>query len=451
MSLQTSPFTLRHEFRATFRLAAPIVLAQLAQMGMGVTDTVMLGALGPEALAAGGLGANIFFTLATVLQGLVLSVGILVAHARGAGAEEKIAPLLKAGLTLATLGALPLMLIMWNIEDLLVALGEDAHLAHDIARYVQILLFASPAFMWLGAQRSYLVAMGRPRVVLMVALVALAGNAILNYGLMHGRFGLPNMGYLGSCTATLIALWGSAITIGITIRRTKPAGTNAPVQWDVMKELIALGWPIAVTMGVEIVLFLVGGLMMSLLGATALAAHQVALNVASVTFMVPLGMAQAANARVGYHMGAGDPRGARRAAAAAFVLGLSFMAVAASVMLAAPRAIASLFNLDASRAGDADVIALIVNLLAICAFFQIFDGAQTIAAGALRGLKDTRVPAMLAGLSYWAVGFPVAWLLGFPMGWGATGVWWGLALSLLVAAIVLNARFWRLSARYVDA
>ena len=160
-------------------------------------------------------------------------------------------------------------------------------------------------------------------------------------------------------------------------------------------------------------------------------------------------MGQAANVRVGFYMGAGDPRAARRAASAALLLGVGFMAVAAAVMLIAPYQIALLFNLDPRT--DAEVIALVVRLLAICAFFQVFDGAQTIAAGALRGLKDTRVPALLAGLSYWAVGFPSAWALGFPMGWGPTGVWWGLAISLAVTAVVLNVRFWRLSAKLARA
>ncbi len=451
----TSP-RFAEELRATSRLAGPLALAHLAQIGMGLTDTVMLGALGRDALAAGGLGAGLFFTLTTVLQGLVMGVSILVSHARGGNRPEKIAPLLQAGFVLATLTAVPVMVLLWKIEPLLLALGEPPRLAEEVAGYVRILLFAAPAALWLTVQRSYLAAMGKTRLVMAVALAALVVNGLLNYGLMHGKFGLPEMGYVGSSTATFIALWGMTAATAVAMHRAQPRSTDAgaaepgpirwPIPWRVVGELVALGWPIAITMGVELMLFLVGALMMGLLGATALAAHQVALSVASTTFMVPLAVAQAANVRVGFHMGAGAPHAAQRAASAAFLLGVGFMALAAAAMLAFPRAIALLFSLDPGNEADAEVIALVVRLLAICAFFQVFDGAQTIAAGALRGLKDTRVPALLAGLSYWAVGFPVAWVLAFPMAWGPIGIWWGLAVGLAAAAVVLNWRFWRLSA-----
>lgn len=436
------------ELRATFQLAAPLALAQLAQIGMGLTDTVMLGALGRDALAAGGLGSATYFTLVVVLQGLVMSVGILVAHARGAGASEKIPALLRGGFALAAIAAAPLVLLLWNLEPLLVLIGEPERLTHDVMGYVRILLFATPASMWLAVQRSYLSAMGRTRLVMTVAFAALIANGVMNYGLIHGKFGLPEMGFLGSATASLIAIWGmlAATTAGMRRVQVPRAREASPIQWHIVRELVALGWPIAVTMGVEIVLFLVGALMMGVLGATSVAAHQVAINVASTTFMVPLAVGHAANARVGFYMGAGDIHAARRAAAVAFLLGVGFMVAAAVVILVAPYQLALLFGLDPGNSSDAEVIALVMRLLVICAFFQVFDGAQTIAAGALRGLKDTRVPALLAGLSYWVVGFPIAWTLGFPMGWGPTGVWWGLALGLAAAAVMLNVRFWRLMA-----
>ncbi|MBY0511177.1 MAG: MATE family efflux transporter [Rhodospirillaceae bacterium] len=447
-TLQTPRFS--QELQATLRLAAPLALAQIAQMGMGLTDTILIGALGRDALAAGGLGAGLFFTVSAVLQGLVFGVGILVAHARGAATYDKIPMIVRGGFIVATLVALPLMIVLWNIEPILLALGEPPQLAHDVQGYVRILLFATPASLWLAVQRSYLAAMGHTRLVMTVAVVALFVNGVLNYSLIHGKFGLPEMGLLGSCTATVIAVWGMMLATAAGMRRTRdPRVKPAPVDWKVVRELLHLGWPISITLGVEVLLFLVGALMMGVISTTALAAHQVALNIASLTFMVPLGIAQAANVRVGFHMGAGRPHAARRAGFAAFGLGVSFMALMAVVMITAPYQIAALFNLDANKPADAEVIAVVVQLLTICAFFQIFDGAQTIGAGALRGLKDTRVPAMLAGFSYWGVGFPIAWSLGFPLGWGATGVWWGLALGLATAAVVLNTRFWRLSGRLI--
>lgn len=444
------PATLAEELRATFHLAAPLALAQLAQIGMGVTDTVMLGSVGRDAIAAGGLGANVFFTLSAILQGLVMSVGILVAHARGADAPDKIAPILRGGLLIALMAAIPLMLFMLDIAHVLRLIGEPANLAHDVGRYNQILLLAAPASMILALQRSYLAAMGHARPVMVISIAALVGNGCLNYALIHGHLGLPRMGYLGSATATAITLWiAMAATAAVTHRVKIPGRLNGPIDWAVVRELASLGWPIAVTMGVEIMLFMVASLMMGMMGNTVLAAHQVTLNVASLTFMVPLAAAQAANVRVGFHMGARNPHSAKRAATASFILGVGFMMLSALTMLTLPHEIALLFNLKPEIPSDAEVIALVVRLLLISAIFQVFDGAQTIAVGALRGLKDTRVPMVLAGLGYWAVGFPAAWLLGFTFKLGAEGIWWGLAISLMAAALVLNMRFWRLIDRRI--
>ena len=442
------PSRFKHELSATLRLAAPLALAQVAQIGMGVTDTVLLGALGRDALAAGGLGAGMFFTVTAMLQGLVFGVSILVSHARGAEQFDKIAPLLRAGFVLATMTALPAVLVFTNIEPLFKAIGEPQQLAHDAAAYIGVLAFAAPAAMWMAVQRSYLAAMNHARLVLGVALTALVVNGLMNYGLIHGVWGLLEMGYMGSCTATLITTWLAMAVTAIGMRKSAPLPRSAkPVDWAVVRELLHLGLPIGFTLGVEIVLFLAAALMMGTLGATALAAHHVTITVASLTFMVPLGVAQAVNVRVGFHIGAGDPGAARHAGGAALALGIGFMTLTAVAMFAWPREIALLFNLDPLKAEDAEVIALILPLMTIAAFFQVFDGAQTIAAGALRGMKDTRVPAALAGFSYWGVGFPVAWALGFPAGWGAVGIWWGLAIGLAAAAVVLNARFWSLSAR----
>ncbi len=442
------PTRFRDELAATLRLAAPLALAQLAQIGMGVTDTVLLGALGRDALAAGGLGAGMFFTVTAVLQGLVFGVSILVSHARGAEQVDKIAPLLRAGFVLATLTALPALLVFANIEPVFLAIGEPEKLASDAGAYIAVLAFAAPAALWMAVQRSYLAAMNHTRLVLGVAFGALLLNGLLNYGLIHGVWGLPEMGYMGSCTATLITTWIAMAATAVGMRKMAPLPRDAkPIDWSVVRELLHLGLPIAFTLGVEILLFLAAALMMGTLGPTALAAHHVTITVASLTFMVPLGVAQAVNVRVGFHLGAGDPRAARLAGGAALTLGVSFMALTAMAMFAGPRQIALLFNLDPMRGEDAEVIALIVQLMTIAAVFQVFDGAQTIAAGALRGMKDTRVPAVLAGFSYWGVGFPVAWALGFPFAFGPTGIWWGLAVGLAVAAVVLNTRFWWLSAK----
>ena len=448
-----SPQPFRRELKATLNMAAPLAAAQLAQMGMGLTDTVLLGALGRDALAAGGLGASIFFTVTAVIQGGIMGVGILVAHARGAQNLKQIAPTLRSGFLLSTLAAVPIMALLWWTEPFLLFIGEPPDLARDAAIYDRILFWGTLAAMWLATQRTFLAAMGFPNMVMAIACGALVFNGFLTYGLIHGAWGLPEMGFSGSALASTITLWAMVCFTAIGIYLVPVLRVHrirGPIDWRVVRELFDLGWPIAATWGVEIMLFLVAALMMGLFGNTAMAAHQVTISIASATFMIPLACAQTANVRVSYFMGAVEPVHARQAAYAAFTLGVGFMAVAAIALFIAPLQITLLFNLDPLKPADAEVISLVVQLLVICAFFQVFDGAQAIAAGALRGYKDTRVPLLLAALCYWGFGFPTAWTLGFPMEYGPIGVWTGLALGLAFAAVVLGTRFYRLSTRYVN-
>ena len=441
------------ELGATLRMAAPLAAAQLAQMGIGLTDTVLLGTLGRDALAAGGLGASIFFTATAVIQGGIAGIGILVAHARGAQTPERIAPILRSGFLLAALAAAPLMLLLWWVEPFLLYIGEPAELARDAAAYDSILFWATPATMWLATQRTYLAAMGYPNLVMAVASGALIINGFLTYGLIHGVWGLPEMGFRGSALASTLTLWGMLGVTAISIHLVPMLRLHrlrGPIEWQVVRELFHLGWPIAATWGVEIILFMVAALMMGMMGNTAMAAHQVTISIASATFMIPLACAQTANVRVSYFMGANEPVASRQAALAAFLIGVGFMTLAATALFLIPRQITLLFNLNPASPPDAEVIALVVQLLTICAFFQVFDGAQTIAAGALRGYKDTRIPMMLATLCYWGIGFPTAWTLGFPLAYGPTGIWWGLALGLAMAAVLLGTRFHFLSRRAAE-
>jgi MATE family multidrug resistance protein len=220
------------------------------------------------------------------------------------------------------------------------------------------------------------------------------------------------------------------------------------IDWKILWELTVLGAPIAFIMAAEILLFGVAGVIIGLFGPTALAAHQISMSIASVTFMVPLAVSQAANVRVGFHMGADAPIAARRSGIVSFTLGVGFMTTMAATLVTMPAMIASLYITEGDPTRT-EVIALAVRLLRIAALFQVFDGAQTIAAGALRGLKDTRVPAMAAAFGYWAIGFTIAWILGVRLGMGVLGVWWGFACGLATVAILLTSRFWLLSGRLI--
>ncbi len=449
MSAQHTPMRFSAEVAAMIRLAAPLALAQLAQIAMGATDTVMLGTFGRNALAAGGLGANLFFTSMIVVAGLLMSVSILVSHARGADNRTRIAPSFRGGVLLAVALALPPMLLLWNIEPILLRIGEAPELAHAIARYDRVLLFAMPASLIMATQRGYLAAMGRPWMVMAVAFVAVLVNGFLNYGLIHGAWGLPHMGYLGSCTATLFTLWAMMLAIALEIRLTpalRPYRLFGRIDWQVVRELATLGFPIALITAVEIILFGFAPLIVGRFGETQLAAHQISMSVVSITFMVPLGISQAVNVRVGFYMGQGSPGAVRKAAAAAYALGIGFMGTMGAVIVSVPAVIAGLYILGDDPARG-EVIALAARLLTIAAAFQVFDGAQTIAAGALRGLKDTRIPAAIAAFGYWGIGFTIAWFLGVRMGYQAVGIWWGLAAGLASVAVLLSARFWVLSGR----
>lgn len=445
-----SPPTARQELRATLHLALPLAGAQLAQMGMGLTDTIMLGSVGRDALAAGGLGGSVFFMIAGMFQNVVASVAILIAHARGANETHQIDAILRAGLVLAVLGTLPLVAILWNIEPALLWIGEPVDLAANVTSYLHLILLGTPAVMVMAAMRFYMSAMNHPRIILGVAIAGLIANGALDYGLIYGAWGLPEMGYLGAAMATAIVMWVIAIIAAVAIwvvPALKPSRLFAAVDWSIFAELNRLGWPIAGMFSVETLLFMVAALLMGTISTTALAAHQVAIMIAATAFMVPLAIGQAANVRIGYHLGAGLPESGRRAGMIALGLGLIFMSATAVVLVTAPYELALLFQLDPDNSEDAMVIALVVQLLSICALFQIFDGAQAIGAGILRGYKDTRMPMILAAIGYWPIGFSVAWVLAFPLGYGPAGLWWGLASGLAAAAVLLCGRFLIISKR----
>jgi MATE family multidrug resistance protein len=449
MSSQLPRF--RHEIAATIKLAAPLALAQLAQVAMGATDTVLLGTLGRDALAAGGLGANLYFTLMIVVAGGLISVSILVAHARGADETDRIGAILRGGVLLALLASIPPMLLLWSQHPLLLLIGEPPGLADAIARYDRVLLFAMPASLLMATQRGFLAAMGRPYMVMAIAVVAVVVNGLLNYGLIHGAWGLPRLGYIGSATATLVSLWAMTAAIGLEMRFTpalRPFRLIGRIDWHTIIELAALGWPIATITALEIVLFSTAAMLVGRFGTTQLAAHQISMGISSVTFMVPLALSQAVNVRVGYYTGQRSPAAARRAGIAAFALGVGFMAGMATMLLTIPDVIAG-FYITGADPTRGEVIALAVRLLTVAACFQVFDGAQTIAAGALRGLKDTRIPAFAASIGYWGVGFPTAWFFGVHLGYGALGIWWGLAVSLAAVAVLLSVRFIWLTRRLV--
>jgi MATE family multidrug resistance protein len=323
-------------------------------------------------------------------------------------------------------------------------------LAHHIGEYTAVLRWGAPAsLIGVGLMRSFLPAIGAARRLLWVSVACVFINGFLNFGLIHGAWGLPRLGFLGSAVATTITVWLTAFVL-MALLHLRPSHQHFVVARrptaPLMGELFTIGWPVAITYAVEATLFLATGLLAGLLGETPLAAHQIALNVASVTFMVPLAIGQAANVRVGYWSGAGVPRAARHAGFVALALGVGFMSLSALVMVLAPHWIVGLY-LHLDDPANAHTVSLAATLLGVAAIFQIVDGAQTVGSGCLRGLKDTRVPMLAATLGYWGIGFPLGYALAFHFGMGALGLWWGLAAGLTTVAVLMTWRFHRMSLR----
>ena len=432
----------RHAWE-TLVLAAPLAVAQMAQMAMGVTDTVLLGSLGAEALAAGGLGAMVFFTVNILLQGVLTAVSVMVAQSRGAGRDGAVPGLYWTGFALTGLLILPAFALFSFAEPLLLLLGQPERLARDTASYLRTLRWATPgALVCIGLMRAFLPAVDKGGLILWVSLGAAVANGGLCYGLIHGAWGLPALGLQGAAVATTLVLTGMAAVL-LALVHAMPA-LRRFVAWRrpdgaTLATMFRLGLPVCLTFAVETGLFLAVSLLMGLLSPAALAAQQVAMSLVSISFMIPLAIAQAANVRVGHHTGAGDRAGARRAGFVAIGLGAGVEAVAAVTFLLVPGVLVGWYVADTPA--NRDTIAIALSLLAIAPAFIVADGVQAVAAGALRGLGDTRVPFVLAAIGYWGAGFPLAWGLALPMGWGAAGAWWGLAIALLLVAVLLTARF----------
>ncbi len=436
------------EARALIRLGAPLVLTQLAQMAIVTTDVVMIGqGLGGAQLAAVALGANLFVFSWLVGIGPANAVSPVIAHILGANPRNRAG--IRAAVRMGLWSAIMLTPLLWLFlafsEPILALLQQPPELVPMAGAYVYAIMPGLPFILGFFVLRNFVTALSRPRAVLFIVLAMVVVNFAGNYVLIFGHFGAPALGVVGSGIASafanafafvallIVSLKGRAFAPYRILRRF-----HRP-DWPKLKEILRLGVSIGVTQLFEVLLFNASFFLMGLLGAVALAAHQIALNVPSITFMVPLGLAMAATVRVGLAAGAGDEHGVRRAGVVAFAIGGGFMLVGGVIIALVPHTVAHLYL--AETAANRPAIDLGATLLLVAAAFQFFDGVQVIGVGVLRGLKDTRVPMWLAGASYWLVGFPSAALLGFAVGWGAVGVWIGMALALAAAGLTMALRF----------
>ena len=445
--------SLRRELRATLRLAGPVVAAQLAHISMSFVDTVMVGRLGPEALAGVALGHTVFFFFAIMGMGAIRAVGPMVSQAVGARQSTVVARSVRQGLWLAAGFGLLIVGILSVMEPVLRWSGQRAVAVDGAMAYLRAARWGILPFLAFGALRSFVEGLSRPLPVTIISLIGVGLNVGANELLMFGHWGLPALGLAGTGWATSIVMYSLFGLLAVFVHRVEPFAKHNVFRRirtpdpTYLRELLRIGGPMGVSRGIESSLFMITTVMMGTLGTTALAAHQVALQCAAFAFMVPLGIGMAGTVRVGQAAGRGDESAARRAGNVAMGLATLFMVATAILFVTVPRPIVGLY-LDLSAAGNAEVVALAIQLLGVAAVFQLFDGAQVAAHGALQGLKDTRVPMGIAAVTYWGVGLTTGYLWGV-RGSSPEGLWWGLVVGLATAAVLLIGRFHRQVGRAV--
>ncbi|MXP62300.1 MATE family efflux transporter [Roseomonas sp. M0104] len=433
------------ELRATLALAWPLALTNLSQIALVLTDTFFLGQLGEVPLAAATLGGNLYFIAMALPFGLGFAASAMLAQERGrvAGHVRE----MRRTVRQASWAMLPtfavLALALWHTGPILRATGQEPELAAAAELYNRALLWGMLPFYGFLLLRGFLAALERPAPALWVAAGGIGLNAALDYALVAGGLGFPSLGTLGAGMASALSNLGMFLALALWVRldhrlrRFRLAGRFWRTDPQRMREIIVLGLPIAGSMLLEIGIFSATALVMGWFGSSAVAAHAVALQVAGACFMVPMGIGQAATARVGLAAGAADGEAVRRAGWTAIGLSAGCMAVTATLLLAAPESIAALFlapELVATRE-------LAGTLLMVAGLFQLADGVQAVAAGALRGLRDTRLPMLFAALGYWGLGLPIGLGLGFEAGLGPRGIWIGLACGLGSVAVLMTLRW----------
>lgn len=426
-----------------FSLALPVVLAEMGWMTMGMADTLMVGRLSPEAIGAVGLGSSIVIAVCIFAMGLLLGLDTLVSQAFGAGDIDACHRWLVHGVVLALGLSVPVVgLLLW-ISSGLDAWGLDPTVLALTRPYVEIVTWSVPPLLLYAAFRRYLQGMGIVRPVMLALLAANIVNVFVNWVLIYGNLGAPALGVPGAAWATVLSRVTMMAALLATIlyrereqRRDFPdprggvlGSLTLELAW--FRRLLALGTPAAMQLTLEVGAFAAATALVGRLAPASLAAHQIAINYAALSFMVPLGISSAGAVRVGHAVGRRDPEGAARAGWTALLFAVLFMSGAAAVFLAAPRTLIRAFT------ADAGVLEVGVTLLFVAAAFQLFDGVQGVATGVLRGLGDTRTPMLWNLAGHWFIGLPLGYSLCFLLGYGVIGLWWGLSVGLVICGVAL--------------
>ncbi len=438
------------EVRALLRLAGPLIINNLAIAGMQFADAVMAGRLGAEALAAVAVGGSVWFLGFTVMLGLMMSISPIAARHYGAGNPSLIGRYTRQGLWLsAALGLTIFTLAQLYVEPALRFVAIASEFRDLTVGYIRAIMFGAPAICAFLALRFTSEGIGHTRPIMYTSLFALVCNVFLNYVLMFGHFGAPALGVVGCGLASAITMW--LIMIGLAVYvyvhpRYRPLqifARMAPIRIPIIKEIFSLGTPIAMTITAEAGLFSAVSILMGTRGASIAAAHQIAINFAATTFMIPLALSSASTIRVGHALGAGNAVAARLGGAVGIAMCGAFMTCTAVFMLIFRDAVVSLYT------NDSAVQAIAISLLLVAAIFQIGDGVQIGAAGSLRGYKDTRVPMLINIFAYWFLAFPLAYLAAITYRLPPQYTWAAFVLGLSVAAILLTVRYQRVSREHL--
>ncbi len=414
-------------------LGTPIIIAQLAQSAMALVDVYLVAPLGPQAIGAAGLGANVFFGLAFTIASVLLCLDTLVSQSIGRGdrpyAARVFMQALALGLALIPISCLAMAAVVWKLD----ALGVDASVAPLAKQFILATIPGVPALIFAFAATKFLQAHNRSLPVMLIAIAANVANYFLDMGLIYGNYGFPQLGVVGAGIATTSSRWFMAIAFAVVLVRARyPFKVkDFGIDWQLWKQMLLLGVPAAGQVALEIGMFVLAGFMIARFEADLLAAHYILLQLASLTFMVPLGVSSAASVRVGHAIGAGMPREAVLRGQIAILFSAVVMAGSAAALLLFGRQLANAFG---ARAGVTEAF---LTLVTAAAAFQVFDGIQVTTTGALRGLGDTRSTFFVNVAGHWLIAFPIALLFGFYLDWRAQGVWIGLMAGLTSVAIML--------------
>jgi MATE family multidrug resistance protein len=434
---------LLHESRLTLRLALPLMIGQLSQMLLGVVDTLMVGHLGVTELAALTFVNSLFHVPFVFGIGLLTGISVMTSNSRGADDPAGARGSCRHGLYLATALGLGLFGISWWVSLRLDSFGQPPAVAERATLFFRILMASMIPALASIALKNHADALNRPWPPFWIFLGGVGLNVVLNWVMIHGKFGCPALGFEGAAWATLISRVAILVAMMVWLLRAKGLREWVPYRWfrrpdfADLRRLLAVGFPASLQMGCEVAAFSLAGLIMGRFGSEAMAAHQIAITLAATAFMIPLGLSMALTVRIGEAHGAGEPGRLRPIVISGWLLAAGYSLLAAGIFLVFGKFLASLFI---SAPG---VISLAASLLVIVGVFQLFDSLQVVSSAMLRGLRDARVPALMGFAAYWLVGLPVGAGLGFGLHLGAIGVWWGLAAGLGVASITLGPRLWR--------